>query len=168
MHSSLLEIQGRLCKAGMNKMASWCSWGWNEDHQLGHEDSMNRFRPQLVEAIGPEDVIVVKVCNLCTDTRPRSTHSCPLTSETSSGYAQVSCGARHSVVKTEDDRVFGCGSNKHAQLGRQSEQDSVVTLREIQAVNLNEELIDVECGWWHTSLLLRSTGVEPEQVNYFA
>lgn len=126
---------------------------------------MNCFRPQLVEDIGQEDVIVVKVCDLCTYIRDRSTQSCRFTAETSSGYAQVSCGARHSVVKTEDDRVFGCGSNKHCQLGRQSRQDSVVTFQEIQAVESNEELIDVECGWWHTSLLVRSTEVKPEQID---
>ena len=129
---------------------------------------MNCFRPQLVEDIGQEDVIVVKVCDLCTCIRSLNTQACPLTTETSSGYAQVSCGARHSVVKTEDGRVFGCGSNKHAQLGQKSGQDSVVTFQEIQAVDSNEELIDVECGWWHTSLLLRSAALEPEQVNHFA
>ncbi|KAJ7964571.1 Ultraviolet-B receptor UVR8 [Quillaja saponaria] len=65
----------------------------------------------------------------------------------------VSCGARHTAVITDDGKVFCWGWNKYGQLGLGDVIDrnipSQVTIDDCVAKN-------VACGWWHTLLLAES------------
>ncbi|CAA2991856.1 ultraviolet-B receptor UVR8 isoform X1 [Olea europaea var. sylvestris] len=65
----------------------------------------------------------------------------------------VSCGARHSAVVTDDDRIFCWGWNKYGQLGLGDVID-----RNIPTQVPIDGFIprNVACGWWHTLLLAES------------
>lgn len=66
----------------------------------------------------------------------------------------VSCGARHSTIITDDDKVFGWGWNKYGQLGLGDVID-----RNIPAQVTIDGCVpkNVACGWWHTLLLAEPT-----------
>jgi alpha-tubulin suppressor-like RCC1 family protein len=59
--------------------------------------------------------------------------------------SQVSCGARHSAVLTIDGKAFGCGCNKHRELGLDGEAVQI---------GPSAKITDLECGWWHTVVLI--------------
>ncbi|XP_068668074.1 ultraviolet-B receptor UVR8-like isoform X1 [Aristolochia californica] len=65
----------------------------------------------------------------------------------------VSCGARHTAIITEDEKVFSWGWNKYGQLGLGDVIDrsipSQVPLESCTPKN-------VTCGWWHTLVLAES------------
>lgn len=68
----------------------------------------------------------------------------------------MSCGARHSAVLTEDGRAFGCGCNKHAELGLAEDKVALLTELTVPALSSGSgrKVADVECGWWHTVFLV--------------
>ncbi|XP_065851950.1 ultraviolet-B receptor UVR8-like isoform X2 [Euphorbia lathyris] len=79
-------------------------------------------------------------------TRPRKLDASSLESK----HAKiVSCGARHSVILT-DDQVYSWGWNKYGQLGLGDSID-----RNIPSQVSTEGYVpkNVACGWWHTLLL---------------
>ncbi|PON33019.1 Regulator of chromosome condensation 1/beta-lactamase-inhibitor protein II [Parasponia andersonii] len=61
----------------------------------------------------------------------------------------VSCGARHSIISTEDGQLFSWGWNKYGQLGL---GDSVDRSTPSQ-VSITVMPKNIACGWWHTLLL---------------
>ncbi|KAM2625190.1 hypothetical protein TB1_032079 [Malus domestica] len=68
-----------------------------------------------------------------------------------SKHAKVaSCGARHSVILTEDGHLFSWGWNKYGQLGLGDSVD-----RNIPSQVSIEGCLpkNIACGWWHTLLL---------------
>lgn len=66
----------------------------------------------------------------------------------------VSCGARHSVILTDDGKVISWGWNKYGQLGLGDTID-----RNIPSQAPIEGCLptDVACGWWHTLLLAKTS-----------
>ena len=68
------------------------AWGRNEDSQLGFADEVNRYRPTLIQ---PGDVPGLK----------------------SSRFTGGACGVGHSVLFTNDGKVYSCGRNVAGQCG---------------------------------------------------
>jgi alpha-tubulin suppressor-like RCC1 family protein len=73
--------------------------------------------------------------------------------------SQVSCGARHSAVLTIDGKAFGCGCNKHRELGLDGEGVCLFTELGVPALSAvqigpSAKITDLECGWWHTVVLI--------------
>ncbi|XP_048439583.1 ultraviolet-B receptor UVR8-like isoform X6 [Pyrus x bretschneideri] len=68
-----------------------------------------------------------------------------------SKHAKVaSCGARHSVILTEDGQLFSWGWNKYGQLGLGDSVDRNIPSQ----VSIEGCLTkNIACGWWHTLLL---------------
>ncbi|TQE08237.1 hypothetical protein C1H46_006204 [Malus baccata] len=68
-----------------------------------------------------------------------------------SKHAKVaSCGARHSVILTEDGQLFSWGWNKYGQLGLGDSVDRNIPSQ----VSIEGCLLkNIACGWWHTLLL---------------
>ncbi|KAF3449091.1 hypothetical protein FNV43_RR09815 [Rhamnella rubrinervis] len=64
----------------------------------------------------------------------------------------VSCGARHSVIVTEEGQLFSWGWNKYGQLGLGDSVDRNIPSQ----VSINVMPKNVACGWWHTLLLAES------------
>jgi alpha-tubulin suppressor-like RCC1 family protein len=63
------------------------TWGWGENHQLGHGDTVTRPTPAVVAAL----------------------RGVPI--------EEVSAGAYHSLARTSDGRVFAWGTGQYGQLG---------------------------------------------------
>ncbi|XP_068340725.1 ultraviolet-B receptor UVR8-like isoform X2 [Pyrus communis] len=62
----------------------------------------------------------------------------------------ASCGARHSVILTEDGQLFSWGWNKYGQLGLGDSVDRNIPSQ----VSIEGCLTkNIACGWWHTLLL---------------
>ncbi|XP_058099402.1 ultraviolet-B receptor UVR8-like isoform X2 [Magnolia sinica] len=66
---------------------------------------------------------------------------------------QVSCGARHSAVITDDDEVFCWGWNKYGQLGLGDVIDRGIPSQVLIDNCLPKSVV---CGWWHTLVLAES------------
>ncbi|WCJ28344.1 Regulator of chromosome condensation (RCC1) family protein [Euphorbia peplus] len=81
------------------------------------------------------------------ETRPRQLDASSLESKHAK---MVSCGARHSVILTEDDQIYSWGWNKYGQLGLGDSIDrNIPSQVPIEACKPK----NVACGWWHTLLL---------------
>ena len=71
---------------------------------------------------------------------------------------QVSCGARHTVVLTDDGRALGCGCNKHGELGLGDDRVPLFTelIVPTPVADSTCKVLDMEAGWWHTTILVQS------------
>ena len=65
-------------------------------------------------------------------------------------WLQVCCGARHTLVKSNQGEVFAWGWNKYGQLGLGDTSNRVLP----QQLNTEACVFDFECGWWHSVLML--------------
>ncbi|KAL3157799.1 hypothetical protein ABBQ32_012223 [Trebouxia sp. C0010 RCD-2024] len=100
------------------------SWGWNADGQLGLGDDSGRGEPELVS-----------------DAKLQHEH-----------IDQVSCGARHTLVRSTAGRAFVWGWNKYGQLGVGNIDNQVLP----HDVHMDGSIVDVACGWWHSMLMLKA------------
>lgn len=72
---------------------------------------------------------------------------------------QVSLGARHSMVLTKNNILWGCGWNAHKQLGIETYQltcDRMINLSNLSPLlkcNLRK-IVKIVCGAWNSALLL--------------
>jgi alpha-tubulin suppressor-like RCC1 family protein len=65
----------------------------------------------------------------------------------------ISCGARHTLLLTEDDRLYGTGDNTQGQLGYAT---SVLCHRKFtKLLGLPSNITQIACGSEHTVLLCR-------------
>ncbi|XP_027840603.1 RCC1 domain-containing protein 1-like [Aphis gossypii] len=110
-------------------------WGWNHSGQLGISNC-----PENGGIImAPEPVLI----NWQEET----------------DIEQVSLGARHSMVLTKNNILWGCGWNAHKQLGIETYQltcDRMINLSNLSPLlkcNLRK-IVKVVCGAWNSALLL--------------
>ena len=61
---------------------------------------------------------------------------------------QVSCGARHTLVRSKTGLAYAWGWNKYGQLGLGHCACQVVP----HAVHMDNAVVEVACGWWHSML----------------
>lgn len=71
---------------------------------------------------------------------------------------QVSCGARHTLVRSKTGLAYAWGWNKYGQLGVGSCTSQTLP----QAVCRDNNVVDVACGWWHSMLLVRNVVQEAQ------
>ena len=103
------------------------TWGKGKDGRLGHGDEKDHYTPKLVEGLAGKKA------------------------------KEVACGEFHSIVCTDDGRVYSFGDGSHGQLGHGSTEDKL-TPTLIQQVFLEKKfVIQVTCGFYH-SMALASDG----------
>ena len=103
------------------------TWGTGEFGTLGHGDKMTLYYPQLVAGLAGKKA------------------------------KEVACGAFHSIVCTDDGRVYSFGSGIGGRLGHGSSEDKF-TPTLIQQVQLEGKfVVQVACGWL-CSMALTSDG----------
>lgn len=111
-------------------------WGWNTNGQLGlPKVPQNTFKkpsqssqqvfttPRLIEL--EDDFEAIK---------------------------NVHCGAKHTILETEKNRLFAAGLNNYGQLGLSSRADEVDTFTEIPLKDVNDKT-RIVCGYWSTFLI---------------
>lgn len=64
----------------------------------------------------------------------------------------VHCGAKHTILKTERNRLFAAGLNNYGQLGLASHAEEVDKFTEIPLKDVSDET-RVVCGFWSTFLI---------------
>ena len=68
---------------------------------------------------------------------------------------KAACGNKHSILMTEDNKLYALGSNTFGQCGL--EIDKHPQLKKITEINfpflIGEEVIDIKCGSFHTLIL---------------
>lgn len=112
------------------------SWGWNTSGQLGlpkvaqksfkkaSESRQQVFTiPQLIELEDDNETI-----------------------------KNVYCGSRHTILRTERNRLFVTGLNNYGQLGLSSQVEDIDKFTEMPVDNVNETT-KVACGFWSTYLI---------------
>jgi hypothetical protein len=101
------------------------AWGWNKFGQIGHE-SESEFQS-----------IPFKINNMLPEK-----------------FKAICCGKKHSLVLTEDGRVYGCGANKYGQLGDGNATGfNIFVLIEMNGIKIEK----IGCGS-SNSLLLSNEG----------
>ncbi|KAJ3643981.1 hypothetical protein Zmor_026660 [Zophobas morio] len=104
-------------------------WGWNGHGQLGLSDRED----------SGEDVVSV----LAT----------PQVLDLSFNLAKVSCGSKHTVVLSEDGRLYGCGWNKYNQL-KEGNRECIYKMVYLESFS-KEEVNSLKCGPWNTLVLCK-------------
>jgi Regulator of chromosome condensation (RCC1) repeat len=112
------------------------AWGWNTNGQLGlPKVAQNTFKiafeshqqvytsPQLIELEDDDEAIIA-----------------------------VECGSKHTILKTERNRLFVSGLNNHGQLGLTSHVEDIGKFTEIPVRDVNENT-KIVCGYWSTYLI---------------
>jgi len=74
---------------------------------------------------------------------------------------QVSLGARHSMVLSMDNVLWGCGWNAYRQLGYETYQltcNRMINLSHLSPLLKNnvKKIVKVTCGAWNSALLLEN------------
>lgn len=68
---------------------------------------------------------------------------------------QVSCGARHTLVRSKSGLAYAWGWNKYGQLGLANYTSQALP----HVVPMDNTVVEVACGWWH-SMLMVNTAVQ--------
>ena len=116
-------------------------WGLNVSNQLGLEDGNDRYRPKKLDAI-------------------------------SKGirWKQISFGLRHSLMLTENGRIWAVGEEHYGRLGLGKDCGPQSCPKEIEGI---EDVMEVSCGPYTSAAVTRSgqlytwgkKGVELGQYN---
>ncbi|KAI5325691.1 hypothetical protein L3X38_034765 [Prunus dulcis] len=150
------------------------TFGWGLYGQCGQGNTKDQLRPSYVNSLSNSRVKTISAGlwhTLCisvdgrvhafggnqfgqlgtgadeAETLPRPLDSPSLESK----HAKVvSCGARHSVILTEDGQLYSWGWNKYGQLGLGDSVD-----RNLPSQVSTDGCLpkNIACGWWHTLLL---------------
>lgn len=64
----------------------------------------------------------------------------------------VYCGSKHTILKTERNRLFVTGLNNYGQLGLSSDKDDIDTFTELPVKYVEDKTLIV-CGYWSTYLI---------------
>ncbi|VVC32700.1 Regulator of chromosome condensation 1/beta-lactamase-inhibitor protein II,Regulator of chromosome [Cinara cedri] len=112
-------------------------WGWNHSGQLGISNS-------------PENDGIIMMLEPVLINWPEETD-----------IEQVSLGARHSMVLSKNNVLWGCGWNAHKQLGLETYQltcDRMINLSNLSPLLKHnvKKIIRVICGAWNSALLLEN------------
>jgi len=117
------------CSIAVSSFGDVYSFGWNTNGQLGIKKSTDRCKqvysvPEIIESIENElDPIV-----------------------------SVSCGYKHTILRSEKNKLFVSGLNNYGQLGINKEDNEIDEFREINVEGINENTI-LCCGCWTTYLI---------------
>ena len=106
------------CSVAVSSFGDVYSFGWNTNGQLGIKKTTDRCKqvyslPEIVESIENE--------------------LDPVTS--------VSCGYKHTILRTEKNKLFASGLNNYGQLGINKEENEIDEVREIIVEGINENTI---------------------------
>ena len=101
------------------------TWGFGECGKLGHGDQTDRSSPTLVNGL-----VGIRA-------------------------KEVACGARHTLIRTEDGRVYSFGCGMFGQLGHGNKEDRL-TPTLIDAPLEGKFVVQVACGSKHSMVLARN------------
>ncbi|KAL7035310.1 hypothetical protein ACKWTF_008318 [Chironomus riparius] len=117
------------CSIAVSSFGDVYSFGWNANGQLGIKKSTDRCKqvyslPEIVESIENELDPVIS----------------------------VSCGYKHTILRTEKNKLFASGLNNYGQLGINKIENEIDEFREINVERINDSTI-LCCGYWTTYLI---------------
>ena len=98
------------------------TWGKGQYGKLGHGDEKSLSTPKLVDGLAGKKA------------------------------KEVVCGGRHTIVSTEDGRVYSFGRGRYGQLGHCNFDDKL-TPTLIKAPLEGKNVVQVACGWSHSKVL---------------
>ena len=101
------------------------SWGSGNSGQLGHGDKNSLLAPKLIEAI----------------------HSIPM--------KQSACGFYHSLLITNEGKVYSFGANSKGELGLSNTRSTFIPT----IIPHLEDSAEVACGWAHSLLRTEHGGL---------
>ena len=105
------------------------TWGWGDHGQLGHGTNHNEMAPKLVEHL------LLPAWGSATGLRAK----------------QVCCGQDHTLVLTEDGKVFSWGANRRGQLGH---GDTMATSTPRKVDSFHRRVAQVAAGANHSVALM--------------
>lgn len=113
------------------------SWGWNTNGQLGlpkvAQHTFKKASESHQQVFTTPQVIVLE-----DDEEP---------------VKAAFCGAKHTILRTERNRLFAAGLNKYGQLGLSDHhEEDVDKFTEIPVKDVNENT-RITCGFWSTYLI---------------
>ncbi|XP_070496214.1 RCC1 domain-containing protein 1 [Chironomus tepperi] len=117
------------CSIAVSSFGDVYSFGWNTNGQLGIKKVTDRCKqvyslPEIVESIENElDPII-----------------------------SVSCGYKHTILRTEKHKLYASGLNNYGQLGINKELNEIDEFREINVEGIDKNTI-LCCGYWTTYLI---------------
>lgn len=111
------------------------SWGWNTNGQLG----LHKITQNSLENVWKSEQQVFTTPQL-------------IEFEDSDAISNVYCGAKHTLLRTDRNRIFSSGLNNYGQLGLSSIQESVDNFTEVPLKDVDQET-KIFCGYWSTFLL---------------
>jgi hypothetical protein len=100
------------------------TWGCGRNGRLGHGDETNCSRPKLVNGL-----VGIRA-------------------------KEVACGCYHTIVLSEDGRVYSFGDGRYGQLGH-GDKENKFTPTLIEAALEGEFVVQVACGYIHSMALTR-------------
>jgi alpha-tubulin suppressor-like RCC1 family protein len=128
---------GSFHSAAVSSFGDVYTWGWNTNGQLGlpkvaehtfekaSESHQQVYTtPQLIDLDDDNDAV-----------------------------AKVFCGSKHTILRTERNRLFAAGLNNYGQLGLSSDVEDIGKFTEMP-VKMDEHT-KVSCGYWSTFLIDR-------------
>jgi alpha-tubulin suppressor-like RCC1 family protein len=66
---------------------------------------------------------------------------------------QIACGAEHSFILTDDNKIYSCGRNNEGQLGLENNKNQNI----FQKINFDKgEIKEITSGGWHTFILMQN------------
>lgn len=111
------------------------SWGWNTNGQLG----LAKVRQQTFKKASESHQQVFTIPQLIE------------LEDDNEAIKSIHCGSRHTILRTERNRLLVAGLNNYGQLGLSSHVDDVDKFTEMPVKNVNENT-KIVCGFWSTYL----------------
>lgn len=111
------------------------AWGWDTNGQLG----IRKIERNPTEIVWKSQQQVFTMPQL-------------IELEDSDAIINVHCGAKHTLLRTESNRIFASGLNNYGQLGLSSLKESVDNFTEVPLKDVDEKT-KIFCGFWSTFVL---------------
>lgn len=112
------------------------TWGWNTNGQLG------------LPKVAKHTFEKVFISHQQVFTSPRIIEL----EDDHESVKEVYCGGKHTILKTDGNRLFATGLNNYGQLGLSSDAEDVDVFTEIPVTDVSAKT-RVVCGYWSTYLL---------------
>ena len=123
------------------------TWGWNAAGQLGIKQTKttkgNKENNELSIKIEKNPMVYAT---------PQLIDFLPCETETEISIKNVACGNRHTIIKTEENHIYGTGLNHLGQLGMKNNKENFFdNFQKIHFDLLND--FDIFCNCWTTMFI---------------
>lgn len=85
------------------------------------------------------------------DSDPHKTFT-QVTTNINNDVKEIACGNGHTIIIKNDGSLWGCGRNDYGQVGLNNTTTRITTFTQL-TTNVNNDVKQVSCGWYHTMVL---------------